>query len=55
MLSTLMLKERLHQAVTASTMMPHGRLTVTDTKPQNISHSLKACQLQQIRAVKFKH
>lgn len=35
--------------------VPCSRHTVTETEPHNISHSIKACRLQQIGAVKAKH
>lgn len=38
-----------------STTPPCSHCTVTDMKPQNVSHSVKARCLQQIKAVKAKH
>lgn len=44
-----------HIPVSTFTAVPCSHHTVTDTEPQNVSHSIKACRLQQIRAVKAKH
>lgn len=52
---TLIPKKRHHGLVSTSTTVPCSRHTVTDMEPQNVSHSLKACRLQQIRAVKPRH
>lgn len=51
----LMLKGWGHELVSASTAAPCSHHTVTDMEPQNVSQSLKACRIQQIRAVKPKH